>query len=204
MALPDAHVRHRPEFDIRHEWRQHFGRPWPLHRDHRPLLGNRGQPDPQVGEFGLQVVFHMLQHERGAACGRGDMEPVGGEAGDDAVVTDETIFAQQHGVAAPSWRQVGEVTGVDTVQERRRRPGRRPRSCPGCWRPACRHRCARPDIRGPPRHRSFRRRGGSSAPASRCRRLPAPRPAWRSVAGGSGANRSARYGPAKAPKVTGV
>jgi hypothetical protein len=37
-------------------------------RDRRPLLGYRSEPDPEVGELGLQIVLHMREHPGRAAA----------------------------------------------------------------------------------------------------------------------------------------
>src|SRR6266566_5202151 len=46
----------------------------PLDRDHRPLLGGRGEPHLEVGPFRLPVVLHHRQHPGRAARGGGDVE----------------------------------------------------------------------------------------------------------------------------------
>ena len=124
MAFPHAHMRHRRDIDIPEERCQNRCRSRSLNRDHRPLFGHRCQPDPQRGELGLEVVLHMMKHETGAACGRRDMEPVGRQAGDDAIVPNETIFAGQNRIAAAAHRKRGEVAGIDATQKHRGvRPG---------------------------------------------------------------------------------
>ena len=56
-----------------------------------------------------------------APAGRGgDMETIGGQTGDDPIVTNETIFPEQYGVAAPAGCQPGEIAGIETAQECRR------------------------------------------------------------------------------------
>ncbi len=80
--------------------REHCARLRPLHGDHRPLLRRGRQPDLQLGELGLQVILHHVQHACGAAGGRRDVKAIGCEAADDAVVDDEAGLVQQNAVAA--------------------------------------------------------------------------------------------------------
>ena len=180
----------------------------PLHGDDRPLLGDRGQPDTQVRELGLQVVLHVVQHARRAAGGRGDVEAVGRQAADDAVVHDEAGFAQHQAVAAAAAAQAARsrwCRGGSGTPPRRARP---PRSCRASWRRTCRPRCARRGIRGRPRRACPRRPAGSSGRASTCRHPRTPRPARRPnrASASCAPDRTGRRARRRrsAPKVTGV
>ncbi len=84
------------EIDVLHQRRHHLPRTRALHGDHRPLLGDRCQPDAQFGKLGLQIVFHVMQHSGRAAGRRGDVEAIGRQARDDAIVHHEAVLAQQH------------------------------------------------------------------------------------------------------------
>ena len=74
------------------------------------------QPDLEVGELGLQIVLHLGEHARRAAGRGGDVEAVGREAADDAVVDDEAGFAQHQAVAAAADLELGPGVGVDAVR----------------------------------------------------------------------------------------
>ena len=100
--------------------RDHLPRQRSLHGDHRPLLGDRGQPHAKFGKFGLPIVFHMVQHAGGAAGRRGDVEAIRRQAGDDAIIHHEACLVQQHAVAAAARREPGEAAGVEAVEEFRR------------------------------------------------------------------------------------
>ncbi len=92
----------------------------PLHGDHRPLLGGRGQPDRQMRELGLQIILHVVQHARRTAGRGGHMETILGQAPDDAVVIDEAVFARHDAVAAAAGLQRVPGVGIEEVQELRR------------------------------------------------------------------------------------
>ena len=92
----------------------------PLHGDHRPLLGRRGQPDLEVSEFGLEIILHMGEHARRAAGRRRHMEAVGRDARDDAVVHEETGLAQHEAIAAAADLELLEGVGVHALEKRRR------------------------------------------------------------------------------------
>ena len=94
-----------------------LARPRPLHGDHRPLLGGRGEPDLEVGEFGLKIVLHVMEDARRAAGRGGHVEAVGGEAADDAVVHDEAGFGQHQPVAAAARLELRPGIGVEPVHE---------------------------------------------------------------------------------------
>ena len=92
--------------------RDRLPRARPLHGDGRPLLGDRGEPDPQIGELGLQIVLHMREHTRSAA-GRGrHMEALGPKARNHTVVHEEAGLAQHEPVAAAPRLQFLEGVGV--------------------------------------------------------------------------------------------
>ena len=118
-AVHDRHVRQRGRGDVEtvHERRQDLARARALRRDHRPLLGGRGQPDVEVGPLGLAVVFHHREHARGAAGGGGHVETVLGEARHHTVVVDETVVPQQHAVLAAAHRELRPVIDVEPVHE---------------------------------------------------------------------------------------
>ena len=80
VSLAHAHMRHRVgrEIDILHMRRNHLAAQRALHRNHRPLLGHRGQPDAKLREFGLSIVFHVMQHAGGATGGCCDVEAISG------------------------------------------------------------------------------------------------------------------------------
>ena len=89
----------------------------PLSAIGRPLLGGRGEPDLEVGPLGLQVVLHHVEDARGAAGGGGDVEAVGGEPADDAVVADEAVLAEQEAVAAAADPELRPGVGVHPLHE---------------------------------------------------------------------------------------
>ena len=88
-----------------------------LHGDDGELLGGRGQEDLQLRPFGLEVVLHMGEHARRAACCRRDMEAVGRQPGDDAVVEDVAILLQHQPVAAAAGFELQPTIDVDAVHE---------------------------------------------------------------------------------------
>ena len=45
--------------------------------DGGPLFRRRGQPDIQIGPFGLKIILHHVQNPRGAPGGGGDVEQIG-------------------------------------------------------------------------------------------------------------------------------
>ena len=159
-ALGDRHVREgfvaemsRPSTKGSSSLRA-FG---PLSAIDRPLLGGRGEPDLEVGPLGLEVVLHHVEDARGAAGRGGDVEAVGGEPADDAVVADEAVLAEQQAVAAAADAELGPGVGVHPLHEGRRRPGRRPRSCRASRRRRCRARRGWRGTRGRPRRACPRR-----------------------------------------------
>src|SRR5262249_6488996 len=88
-----------------------------LDRDHGPLLRYRGEPHPEVGELRLQVVLHVVEDARGAAGSRRDVEAVGRETADDAVVHDEAGLAEEEAITATARLQLGPGVGVEAVHE---------------------------------------------------------------------------------------
>ena len=92
----------------------------PLHGDHGPLLGDRGEPDVEMRELGLEVVLHVVHDARRAAGRRRDMETVGRQASDDAVVIDEAVLAQHDAVAAAARLELLPRVGVEQLHELRR------------------------------------------------------------------------------------
>ncbi len=62
----------------------------------------------RIVKLGLQIVFHMGEHVRRAACRRRHMEAIGREAPDDAVVHQEAGLAQHQAVAAAADRELAE------------------------------------------------------------------------------------------------
>ena len=65
-----------------------------------PTLGGRGEPDHEIGPFGLEIVLHHVEHARRAAGGGGDVEAPLGQPADHAVVADEAVLAEEEAVAA--------------------------------------------------------------------------------------------------------
>ena len=110
-------MRHGGQVDILQQRREQRARLGALHSDDGPLFGDRRQPDAQVGEFGLPIVLHVVQHGRGAARGGGDVEAVGCEPGDDAVVQHEAVLAQHKGIAAASDGQTGDIDRINQIEE---------------------------------------------------------------------------------------
>ena len=92
----------------------------PLHGDRRPLLGGRGEPDPEIGELGLEIILHMREHAGRAAGGRRHVEAIGLQARDHAVVHEETGLAQHEAVAAAANLELLEGVGVHAFEKRRR------------------------------------------------------------------------------------
>ena len=89
----------------------------PLHRDHRPLLGDRGQEDIELRPFGLQVVLHVIEDARRAA-GRGrDVKAVVRKTRDDAVVHHVAVFPEHQPVAAAAGLELQPVSWDRAVQE---------------------------------------------------------------------------------------
>ena len=70
-----------------------------------------------------------FMHARRAAGRRGDVEAVGRQPADDAVVVDEAVLAQHDAVAAAAGLELLPRVGVEQFHELRPRPGRPPRSC---------------------------------------------------------------------------
>jgi len=98
-----AHVRQRGGADVDvHEAREHLPRVRPLHGDHRPLLGCRGEPDRELRPLGLKIILHHREHPRGAAGGGRDVEAVRREPRDNAIVIHVAIIPQQDAVARPA------------------------------------------------------------------------------------------------------
>lgn len=100
-ALGHAHmreglVRKIEPFDQR---RDDLTRLRALHGDDSPLFGHRGQPDLQMREFRLQVIFHVMEHARRAAGRRRHMETVVRQASDNTVVINEAVLAGHDAVA---------------------------------------------------------------------------------------------------------
>ena len=90
----------------------------------------------------------------GAAGGRGHVEAVGRQPGDDAVVEDEAVLLQHQPIAASPGCELGPCIDVEPVRGIRRRRGRRPRSCRAWRRRTSRRIRAPPGIRArPPPHR---------------------------------------------------
>ena len=92
----------------------------PLHGDDRPLLGDRGQPDVQMRELGLEVVLHVVHDARRAAGRRRHMEAVRRQPADHAVVIDEAVLAQHDAIAAAAGLQLLPGVGVEQLHEFRR------------------------------------------------------------------------------------
>ena len=97
--------------------RDHLARLRPLHGDHRPLLGDRGEPDLEIGPLGLQVVLHVLQHAGGAAGRGGHVEAVGREPATTPSSMMKPSSLQHQAVAAAARRELRPSVGVDAVQE---------------------------------------------------------------------------------------
>ena len=116
QPLPNAHVRHGRKVHVR-EGCQDCPRAGTLQGDHRPMLGRGREPGAELRKLGLKVVFHHVEHRRGAARGGGDVEAVRGKAGDHAVIAQEPILPQEQPVAAAPRHQRGEIIGVDPVEE---------------------------------------------------------------------------------------
>jgi hypothetical protein len=95
-CLAHAHMRHAipDKINTGDNRRHHLPRARPLHRDDSPLLGDRGQPDTQLRELGLQIVLHMVQHRGRTARGGGDMEPIRRQPCHHAVIQHEPGFVQ--------------------------------------------------------------------------------------------------------------
>src|SRR3546814_6092186 len=79
-----------------------------VERDDRPLRGRRRKPDLELRPLGLEIVLHHGEHARRTAGRGGDVEAIGGEPADHAVVADEAVFAQKQAVAATAGRQRSE------------------------------------------------------------------------------------------------
>ncbi len=118
-SLSHAHMRHccRGDVDVAHQRTNYVARAGALHGDDGPLFGDRCEPHAKFREFGLTVVLHVVQHTCCAAGGRGDVEAIRREAGDDAVVHHEACLVQHHAVAAATDGKAREVAGVDPVEE---------------------------------------------------------------------------------------
>src|SRR3546814_7967794 len=73
--------------------------------------------DLELRPLGLEIVLHHGEHARRTAGRGGDVEAIGGEPADHAVVADEAVFAQKQAVAATAGRQLGPGIGVHPVHE---------------------------------------------------------------------------------------
>ena len=107
-------IRHVDAFDQR---RDDVARLRPLHRDDRPLLGDRGQPDIEMRELGLEIVLHVVHDARRAAGRRRHMEAVRRQPADDAVIIDEAVLAQHDAIAAAAGLQLLPRIGVEQFHE---------------------------------------------------------------------------------------
>ena len=112
-------MRHRRlgEVDALDQRGDHLARLRSLDGDHRPLLGGRGQPHLEIGEFGLEIVLHVMEDARRPAGRGGDVEAVGGDPADHAVIHDEARLAQHQPVAAASGLELRPGVGVEAVHE---------------------------------------------------------------------------------------
>ena len=119
LALAHRHVRHRlvRQVDVLDQRLDDLARVGALHGDHRPLLGNGGQPDVELRELGLEIVFHVVHDAGGAARRGGDVEAVGRQAADNAVIIDETVLAQHDAIAAAAGLELLPRVGVEQFHE---------------------------------------------------------------------------------------
>ena len=90
------------------------------HREDRPLLGDRGQPHPQLRPLGLEPLLHPVEDGGGVAGGGGDEEAVLGQAQDGAVVEDHAVVAAHDAVAHAPDLQARHHVRVEPVEQDRR------------------------------------------------------------------------------------
>ena len=102
FAQTHAHMRHGfvRDIDAVNQRRNDLARIRALHRNHRILLGGRGQRDFQVRELGLEIVFHMVQHARRTARCGGDVEAIFRDAAHHAVIHHKARFVEHQAIAA--------------------------------------------------------------------------------------------------------
>lgn len=122
LAFGYRHMREgfRRQIDTLNEGRDDFPRLRPLHGNDSPLFGCRGEPDVEIGEFGLEIIFHVLENARRATRRRRHMEPVFGKTADNTVIIYETVFTGHDAITAAAGFQSIPGIGVDEVQELRR------------------------------------------------------------------------------------
>ncbi len=120
-AFGNPHVRERlgVDVDVLDERCQDVARARTLHRDHGPLLGDRGEPDIELRPLGLEIVFHQSEDASRTAGGGGDVVAIGCQTADDAIVEHEAVLAAEHGVTAAAGCEPGQSIYVDAVEEDR-------------------------------------------------------------------------------------
>src|SRR6516165_12220145 len=96
------------QIDSADKRREQLSSLWSAHRDHRPLLGNRCEPDFEIVKFSLQIILHQVEDARCSPRRGGDMETIGSEPGDDAIVENKTVCPEHDRVTAPSDLQVAQ------------------------------------------------------------------------------------------------
>ena len=88
------------------------------HDSHRgPLVGDRGQPHPQVRPLGLQPLLEVIQYARRTAGRGGRQVSLGTEPDNHPVVEEHPVGLAHHAVAARADRQSIQGVGVDPVQK---------------------------------------------------------------------------------------
>ena len=115
----DRHMRQgfRRQVDIVGQAGEHVARFWPTDRSDRPLLGDRGQINPQIRPFGLQPFLQPIKHGGGGAGGGGHVEMVLGQTRGHPVILDHAVIAEHQAVARPADRQFQPIVGIDAVQK---------------------------------------------------------------------------------------
>ena len=87
------------------------------HGDRRPLLGDRGAVDVQLGPLGLQPLLQPVQHAGSATGGGVHVVAVLGHAQRHAVVEHHAVGLAHDAVASRADRQLLVGVGVDPVEE---------------------------------------------------------------------------------------
>ena len=97
---------------------QHLPRFGPHQRGGGPVVGHGSEMDVKVRPLGLMPELEPRQHGLRVAGGGVHQVAVFGETRRHAVVEDGAVLAEHQAVAAAGQAKVGELAGVDAVEER--------------------------------------------------------------------------------------
>src|SRR5579885_3296849 len=120
-AVADAHMRQSgiADIDALRGACQHVPALRPGERHRRPLLGDGGRRDAELGPDRLQQEFEMLHDADGIRRRRRHEEALLGEARGRPIVEDDAVLAQHEAVARAPDGQVAEDIRVDAVEKGR-------------------------------------------------------------------------------------